>query len=107
MNNKQYVEKADIKRWKNHGMSFLGAGILNAAMGIMILKMEDVPSRAKPLLHFLISGASLLLFSIAFAVGIRYLIRYYRYTRYFKTTGLTRCTEDNVMRWLETRDVTQ
>ena len=107
MNGKRYVERADIRRWKSRGMTFLGAGTVNAAMGIMIFKMEDVPARAKPLFRFLIGGAALLLFSIAFALGIRILIRYRRYTRYFKTTGLTRCTEDNVTRWLETRDVTR
>ena len=88
-------------------MAFLGVGIINATMGIMILKMEDVPSKAVPFFHFLISGASLLLFFFAFVIGIRILIRYYRYMCYFRATGLTRCTEDNVMRWLETHDVTQ
>lgn len=107
MNGKRYVEKTDIRKWKSHGLTFLGAGIMNAAMGITTLKMDDVPSEAKPLFHFLIGGAALLLFSVAFTVGIRILIRYHRYTRYFKTTGLTRCTEDHVTRWLETRDVTQ
>ena len=107
MNGKRYVEKTDIRKWKSHGMAFLGAGIANAAMGIMVLKMNDLPSKAKPLFSFMIGGAALLLFSIAFAVGIRILIRYHRYTCYFKRTGLTRCTEDHVMRWLETRDVTK
>ncbi|MBR3277963.1 MAG: hypothetical protein IKG01_03500 [Lachnospiraceae bacterium] len=107
MNSKRYVEKTDIKKWKNHGLSFLGVGIINAAMGAIALVMDNVPSKAKPILLFLISGTALLLFSVAFVVGIWILIRYYRYTLYFKTTGLTRCTEDNVMRWLETHDVTQ
>ena len=107
MDRKRYVERTDIKKWKSHGISLLGIGMINAAVGIMILEMDHVPSQARPLLHWLIGGVGFMMFSITFVAGIRSLVRYSRYKRYFITTGLTRCTEDHVLRWLETRDVTQ
>lgn len=107
MDKKRYVEITDIKKWKNHGLSFFGVGSINAVMGAMALKMENLTTKAKLIFISIIIGAALLLSTIAFVVGIRILIRYHRYSHYFKTTGLMRCTEDNVMRWLETHDVTK
>lgn len=58
MKNKRYVEKTDIQRWKHSGLAFLGVGILNAAMGLMILKIEEVSPNIRPILLHLIGGTA-------------------------------------------------
>jgi len=64
---------------------------------------KGIPESSEPVA----ADSGLLLFSIAFVSGIRFMVRYRRYMRYFRATGLTRCTEDNVTHWLATRDVTK
>ena len=107
MEYKVFVRKKDIRKWMYKGLALFAIGIVNTVAGFMALKLCDVPLSARPILICLIGGTLLLLFSLAFITGVRFILKYHRYKQYFLATGLARCTEENVARWQETRDVTQ
>ena len=101
------IGKRDIRKWMRRGLAFLGVGIMNAATAIMALIERNAAAHIKPMIIGLIGGVALLLFIIATLAGVRYMRMYRRYKRYFQATGLTRCSDENVERWLTTGDVTK
>ena len=103
----RFVEKKDIRKWMYKGLALFAIGIINTVAGFVALRTNDACPGARPILIRLVGGTVLLLFFLALAFGIRYIVKYYRYKRYFEATGLRRCTEDNIARWQKTRDVTQ
>ena len=107
MNDSQIIRKSGIRKLFRCALIFIGAGVVNGAIVVMVIMAHYATRVVCQRLLILTAVLALPLSIAALVVGIQCERKYRLYMRYFEATGLTQCSKENVRRWKATHDVTR